>query len=83
MPGSKHVGCVCKGRTQEGKSRCTQRITRKGKKFSAQLFVHLIPDYDYVKGDSLGKKCYERLRKEKIVSGLPGGAGRKRAGPLS
>ena len=61
------IRCACTGRIEEGKSRCTKRITRKGKKFSAQAFAHLIPDYDYVKDDSLSEKCYERLRKEKIA----------------
>ena len=59
------VYCVCKGRTQEGKSKCKVRITKKGKKFSAEGFAHRIPDYDYVKGDQLSKKCHDRLRKEK------------------
>ena len=62
------IRCACAGRIEEGKSRCTKRITRKGKKFSAQAFAHLIPDYDYVKDDSLSEKCYERLRKEKIAT---------------
>ena len=65
MPVSQPVYCVCKGKTEEGKSRCKVRITRKGKKYSAEGLAGLIPDYDYVKGDSLSKKCYERLRIEK------------------
>ena len=56
---------MCKGRTQEGKSKCKVRITKKDKTFSAEGFAHLILDYDYVKGDSLSKQCYDRLRKEK------------------
>lgn len=59
------IRCVCKGRTQEGKSRCTKRITSKSRKYSAKDYAHLIPDYEYVEGDLLIQKCYKRLRKEK------------------
>ena len=59
---------MCKGKTEEGKSRCKVRLTNKSKKFSVEGFAGLIPDYEYVKGDSLSKKCYDRLRKQKNAS---------------
>ena len=67
MSGKPPAKCVCKGRTQEGKSRCTQRIIGKRRTYSAEDYAHVIPDYDYVKGDLLSQKCYQRLMKEKIA----------------